>query len=91
MRSEEYGPVYKEHIGTNTSVVVSDPLEYVKVMRVDGKYPERIALTPMVYYRQKRGMCLGTVNSSVQLFFRNTFLYTASNPQLQLFVILKIT
>ena len=63
-RSEEFGPVYKEKIGpTIEMVVVSDPEEYAKVMRVDGKFPHRIELEPMVEYRNRKGMSLGTVNS----------------------------
>lgn len=62
-RSAEFGPVYKEKIGFLRSVVVSDPLEYTKVIRADGKYPHRIELDPMVHYRKLRNMSLGTVNS----------------------------
>ena len=63
MRADEYGPVYKEKIGHLRSVVVSDPLEYSKVIRADGTHPHRIELEPMVVYRQRKGMSLGTVNS----------------------------
>ncbi len=63
IRSEQYGPVYKENIGAVTSVVISDPDEYAKVMRGEGKCPNRLEMDPMVHYRKKRGMSLGTVNS----------------------------
>ena len=63
MRAEEYGPIYKEQIGNLSSVVISDPREYGKVIRADGKYPHRIELEPMKYYRLQKGMSLGTVNS----------------------------
>ena len=62
-RANEFGPIYKEHIGHMTSVVVSDPEEYGKVIRADGKYPHRIEMEPMVHYRNKKGISLGTVNS----------------------------
>ena len=62
MRANQYGPIYKEKIGGLTSVIISDPEEYVKVIRVDGRYPNRIEMEPIVHYRNKRGMGLGTVN-----------------------------
>ena len=61
-RAIEYGPIYKEKIGLLSSVVISDPEAYMKVIQVDGKYPNRIEMEPMVHYRKKRGMDLGTVN-----------------------------
>ena len=54
--------IYKEKIGLLSSVVISDPEAYMKVIQVDGKYPNRIEMEPMVHYRKKRGMDLGTVN-----------------------------
>lgn len=62
-RSKEFGSVYKERIGFLESVIVSDPDEYTKVIKVDGKYPHRIEMLPMVHYRQKKKMALGTVNA----------------------------
>lgn len=64
-RSSVYGPIYREQIGHLKSVVISDPEEYAKVIHVDGKYPNRIEMEPIAYYRRKRGMGLGTVNGSV--------------------------
>ena len=61
-RADEYGPVVFEKIGHIPHVIVSDPKEYTKVMRVDGKYPHRIEMEPLAYYRRKKGMCLGTVS-----------------------------
>jgi len=61
-RAEQYGPIYKEKMGHVHQVVISDPDEYMNVIRVDGKYPNRIEMDPMVYYRRKRGLELGTVN-----------------------------
>lgn len=65
LRANEYGPVYKERIATNQSVVVSDPFEYAKVIKVDGKYPHRVELAPMAFYKKKRGYILGLVNEWV--------------------------
>jgi cytochrome P450 family 49 subfamily A len=62
-RSQQFGPVYKERIGMIESVIVSDPHEYSKVVQVDGKYPHRIELFPMVHFRKQKKMPLGTVNS----------------------------
>jgi len=61
-RSEEYGPIYKETFGVISTIVISDLDEYEKVIAVDGRYPNRIELTPIVHYRRKRGMSLGIVN-----------------------------
>ncbi|ELT96518.1 hypothetical protein CAPTEDRAFT_143013 [Capitella teleta] len=69
-RSKEFGPVYKERIGMIESVIVSDPHEYAKVIQVDGKHPHRIELFPMVHYRQKKKMALGTVNAQGEEWYR---------------------
>ena len=61
-RSEEYGPIYKETFGVISTIVISDLDEYEKVIAVDGRYPNRIELMPIVHYRRKRGMSLGIVN-----------------------------
>jgi hypothetical protein len=62
MRSKQYGPIYKETFGNVSSVVISDLDEYAKVVQVDGRYPNRIEMEPLAYYRRKRNMGLGTVN-----------------------------
>jgi len=67
-RSEEYGPIYKETFGDISTVVISDLDEYDKVIAVDGRYPNRIEMMPIVHYRRKRGMGLGTVNGSVNAY-----------------------
>ncbi|ELU08568.1 hypothetical protein CAPTEDRAFT_134490, partial [Capitella teleta] len=69
-RSKEFGSVYKERIGFLESVIVSDPDEYTKVIKVDGKYPHRIEMLPMVHYRQKKKMALGTVNAQGEEWYR---------------------
>jgi len=50
-RSEQYGPIYKETFGDISTVVISDLDEYDKVIAVDGRYPNRIELEPIVHYR----------------------------------------
>ncbi|KAK7488462.1 hypothetical protein BaRGS_00020247 [Batillaria attramentaria] len=62
-RSLQYGPLYKEQIGPIQTVVVSDPTEYSKVLRAEGRHPVRREMEPMVYYRQQKGIDLGLVNS----------------------------
>ena len=64
-RSEQYGPIYRETFGDISTVVISDLDEYDKVIAVDGRYPNRMEMMPIVHYRRKRGMGLGTVNGSV--------------------------
>jgi len=61
-RSEEYGPIYKERFGDMSTIVISDLDEYDKVIAVDGRYPNRLEMMPIVHYRRKHGMGLGTVN-----------------------------
>jgi len=61
-RAIEYGPIYKEKIGHQTFVVISDPKEYMNVIRVDGKYPNRTEVDVIVKYQKKRGRTLGLVN-----------------------------
>ena len=62
-RAAEFGPVYRERILDREAVIVSDPLEYAKVIRIDGRTPHRIEMEPLKEYRLRRGLCLGTVNS----------------------------
>lgn len=62
-RAKEYGPIYKEKIANRTAVIVSDPQEYSKVIRVDGRFPRRIEMEPLAHYRRKRNLSLGTVSS----------------------------
>ena len=62
-RAQEYGPIYKETIANRTSVIVSDPEEYAKVIRVDGRFPHRIEMEPLAHYRRSRNLTLGAVSS----------------------------
>ena len=66
LRAEQFGPIYKEKIGNIVTVIVSDLDEYDKVIAVDGRYPNRFEMLPIVHYRRKRGMGLGTVNGSLK-------------------------
>uniref|UniRef100_A0A8W8N4Z2 Cytochrome P450 10 n=1 Tax=Magallana gigas TaxID=29159 RepID=A0A8W8N4Z2_MAGGI len=62
-RSLQYGPVFKEKLANFTTVVISDPAEYNKVVRAEGKYPLRRDVEPWFLYREKRKMGQGLVNS----------------------------
>ncbi|XP_013393784.1 cytochrome P450 10-like [Lingula anatina] len=62
-RAQMYGPIFREKIATNENVIITDPWEYQKVIRVDGKRPQRIELLPAAHYRKKKGISLGLVNS----------------------------
>ncbi|XP_061192062.1 cytochrome P450 10-like [Saccostrea echinata] len=62
-RSLQYGPVFKEQIANMTTVVITDPFEYNKVIRAEGKYPKRRVLDPWFVYREKNKMGQGLVNA----------------------------
>ncbi|XP_076110154.1 cytochrome P450 10-like isoform X1 [Mytilus galloprovincialis] len=62
-RAFDYGPIYKEQIGAISTVVISDPVEYNKVIRSEGKYPNRREMEPMAHYRRKKKIGLGLVNA----------------------------
>jgi len=62
-RSVEYGPIYKEKIAKISTVVISDPAEYNKVIRAEGKMPNRREMEPMAFYRTQKGIGLGLVNA----------------------------
>ncbi|XP_052687194.1 cytochrome P450 10-like isoform X1 [Crassostrea angulata] len=63
-RSNEFGPIYKETIASLSTVVVSDPVEYNKVIRIEGKYPVRSVMEPWHYYRKQKNVGQGLVNSN---------------------------
>ena len=64
-RSLEFGPIYKENIANQSTIVVSDPEEYKKVVRTEGKFPVRAVMEPWHYYRKKKNLGQGLVNSCV--------------------------
>lgn len=61
-RAIDHGPIYKEKIATISTVVVSDPEEYAKVIRSESKYPIRREMEPIAHYRRQKGLDLGLVN-----------------------------
>jgi len=67
-RAEQYGPIYKETFGDISTIVISDLDEYDKVIAVDGRFPNRMEMMPVVHYRRKRGMDLGTINGSFYFY-----------------------
>ena len=62
-RSETYGTVFKEQLGSRIIVTITDPVEYSKVVRADGKYPNRPELDPIKHYLLKNGKNLDMTNS----------------------------
>lgn len=62
-RALEFGPIYKEKIATISTVVISDPSEYNKIIHAERKYPIRREMEPMAHYRRKKNIGLGLVNA----------------------------
>ncbi|EDV28484.1 uncharacterized protein TRIADDRAFT_51438 [Trichoplax adhaerens] len=63
-RRQEYGPIYKETIGNNRMVVVSTSEDAEKVLRAEGKYPNKKNLiVPIAEYRKKRNLSMGVLLS----------------------------
>ena len=62
-RRQQYGPIYKEKIGTLNILVVSKAEDVEKVLRAEGKYPDRSPVPPLVEYRKKRNLPLGVAFS----------------------------
>ncbi|GFN88099.1 cytochrome p450 10 [Plakobranchus ocellatus] len=69
-RSEEFGPIYKEQIGNFRTVIVSSPWEYKKLMRAEGKYPNRKPMDPISHYRLARDMGLGLVTAQGEEWYK---------------------
>lgn len=78
-RAIEHGPIYKEKIATINTVVISDPEEYSKVIRSEGKYPQRREMEPIAYYRQQKGIGLGLVNDQGEEWYK---LRTVTAPKM---------
>ncbi|XP_061192018.1 cytochrome P450 10-like [Saccostrea echinata] len=62
-RALQFGPIFKENIANISTVVISDPVEYNKVIRVDGKFPERHLMEPWHHYRELKKLGQGLVDS----------------------------
>ncbi|XP_048758643.2 cytochrome P450 10-like [Ostrea edulis] len=62
-RALQFGPIFKENIANISTVVISDPVEYNKVIRADGKHPKRHLMEPWYYYREKKKLGQGLVDS----------------------------
>lgn len=78
-RAIEHGPIYKEKIATINSVVISDPEEYSKVIRSEGKFPQRRPMEPIAYYREQKGLGLGLVNDQGEEWYK---LRTVTAPKM---------
>ncbi|XP_052774681.1 cytochrome P450 10-like [Mya arenaria] len=78
-RAIEHGPIYKEQIATISTVVISDPEEYSKVIRAEGKYPERREMEPIAHYRRTKNLDLGLVNDQGENWYK---LRTVTAPKM---------
>ncbi|XP_022312941.2 cytochrome P450 10-like [Crassostrea virginica] len=61
-RAQVFGPIFKENIANISTVVITDPTEYNKVVRADGKYPKRHQMEPWYHYREQRNRGQGLVD-----------------------------
>ncbi|XP_071941548.1 1,25-dihydroxyvitamin D(3) 24-hydroxylase, mitochondrial-like [Antedon mediterranea] len=59
--ADKYGPILRNYLGAGNSYIVeiSDPNLVEKVLRAEGKYPERMTLIPWKDYRVTRNIPLG--------------------------------
>ncbi|XP_052273443.1 cytochrome P450 10-like [Dreissena polymorpha] len=78
-RAIEHGPIYKEKIATISTVVVSDPREYSKVIRSEGRYPIRREMEPIAHYRRQKNLDLGLVNDKGENWYK---LRTVTAPKM---------
>lgn len=74
-RSLQYGPIYREQIATVQTVVISDPDEYNKVIRAEGRMPIRREMEPMAYHRLKNNINLGLVNAQGEEWYKYRSVY----------------
>ncbi|XP_077994779.1 1,25-dihydroxyvitamin D(3) 24-hydroxylase, mitochondrial-like [Glandiceps talaboti] len=58
---KEYGPMWKQKIGSLALVTLCDPKDLEKVYQNEGKYPMRIPIQPWIQYRNYRGYSCGVV------------------------------
>lgn len=61
-RALEHGPIFKENIANLSTVIISDPIEYNKVIAADGKTPRRHPMEPWQYYREQKQLGQGLVD-----------------------------
>lgn len=61
-RALKYGPIFKENIANLSTVIISDPIEYNKVIAADGKTPTRHPMEPWHYYREQKQLGQGLVD-----------------------------
>ena len=51
---KKYGKIFRTHLPGQTVVSVADPADVAKVLRSEPKYPKRVSIPVLEYYRQKR-------------------------------------
>ncbi|EDO44461.1 predicted protein [Nematostella vectensis] len=68
---KRYGPIYKDHLMGTTTVNISDPEEITKVIRNEGKYPERpFHFDAIIKHREKTTQPQGVVYAEGQEWLR---------------------
>jgi hypothetical protein len=83
LRAKQYGPIYRETIGTVTSVVITDLDEYAKIIHADGRFPNRLPLMPFLHYEQTKKKTIFGAGSrlaselcyplAIKLYLKSTF------------------
>ncbi|XP_028983999.1 cytochrome P450 11B, mitochondrial [Betta splendens] len=53
------GPIYREHVGTQSSVNIILPSDIAEVFRSEGLHPERMTLQPWATHRETRRLSKG--------------------------------
>ncbi|XP_077977218.1 1,25-dihydroxyvitamin D(3) 24-hydroxylase, mitochondrial-like [Glandiceps talaboti] len=56
-----FGPIWKQRLGDNVIVTLSDPKDVEHVLRNEGKYPMRMLTEPWTLYRDYRGYSYGVL------------------------------
>ncbi|XP_070563110.1 1,25-dihydroxyvitamin D(3) 24-hydroxylase, mitochondrial-like [Ptychodera flava] len=57
----DYGPIWKQKLGSNNLVTLTDPKDFEFVLRNEGKYPRRVQIDPWLIHRQERNLGLGVL------------------------------
>ncbi|GAB1601465.1 hypothetical protein Ahia01_000424900 [Argonauta hians] len=70
-RSEKYGEIFKETLGPQEIVTVTNPEEFLNIIRADGRYPHRPVLDPLDYYHRKNNLEAGLFNSQGETWFKH--------------------